>query len=293
MVTRRSFIGGAAALASSAAIGAPPQFGLAHLTVLGCPPPEMTRIAARAGYEYVGYRTIHMGLANEPNYDLSRNAALLRETKAALADTGVRLHNIELARIAHGVDVKPYAPAIETGAELGARCVIASIWTDDRQAAIDSLAGLCELTAKAGMSVSLEFVSWASIRTLRDVLTVCRAVNRANLGLLIDVLHFNRSRVRPEELDSVPRGWFHFAHVSDAAKEIPSTADGLIHEGREARLYPGEGAIDIASIVNRMPAIPYFLEIPNIGRVRELGYAEHARRCLAYARKYFETRLRA
>ncbi|MED3904758.1 sugar phosphate isomerase/epimerase, partial [Geobacillus thermodenitrificans] len=28
-------------------------FSLAHLTVLGCPPPEMAPIAARAGYDYV------------------------------------------------------------------------------------------------------------------------------------------------------------------------------------------------------------------------------------------------
>ena len=27
------------------------EYSLAHLTVLGCPPPEMTYIAARAGYD--------------------------------------------------------------------------------------------------------------------------------------------------------------------------------------------------------------------------------------------------
>ena len=278
---------GAAALASRAASARALQFGLAHLTVLGCAPAEVTRIAAQAGYEYVGYRTIRMGLANEPNYDLARNAELLRETKTALSDSGVKLHDIELARIASGVDVKSYAPAIETGAELGARYVITSIWTDDRYAAIEALAELCELAAKARMSVSLEFVSWASVTSLQDVLAIRRAVNRANLGLLIDVLHVSRSRVRPEELDGVPREWFHFAHVSDAPRAIPATADGLINEGRQRRLYPGEGGIDIAGIVNRMPTIPYVLEIPNIERVKELGYAEHARRCLATARTYF------
>jgi hypothetical protein len=33
--------------------------------------------------------------------------------------------------------------------------------------------------------------------------------------------------------------------------------------------------------------IPYSLEIPHLARVKELGYAEHAWRCLQAAKKYF------
>lgn len=290
-IDRRAFLRSAAAFASAAALApakdAAPQFSLAHLTVLGCTPPEATYIAARAGYDFVSYRIIYMGLANEPNYDLAHNPQLLRETRAALAKTGLKLHDIELARIADGVDVNRYVPALETGAALGARRVIGSIWTPNRPYAIDSLGRLCDLAAKSGLSISLEFVTWSNCVNLQDALAVRRAVDRANLGLLVDVLHFSRSRVKLQELDAAPRGWFHFAHISDAPKEIPSTVEGLIHTGREARLYPGEGAIDIAAIVNRMPAVPYSLEIPNLARVKELGYAEHARRCLDSARKYF------
>lgn len=231
-----------------------------------------------------------MGLANEPNYDLARNAAMLRETKAALRSTGLQLHDIELARIADNADVKAHVPGLQVAAELGARRVIASIWTARRSFAIDSLAELCDQAGRVGLAVSLEFVTWAEVKTLQQALDVVRTVKRANLGLLIDVLHFYRSRVRLEELDAVPRGWFHFAHVSDAPREIPSTVEELIRTGREARLYPGEGAIDIAGIVGRLPRIPYSLEIPNLARIKELGYAEHARRCLESARNYFAER---
>jgi len=288
LTSRRAFLRTAAAAIAAPLWGAaPPRFSLAHLTVLGCAPPEATQIAARAGYDFVSYRIISMGLANEPNYDLARNAAMLRDTKAALRNTGLQLHDIELARIADNVDVKTYAPALHTAAELGARRVIASIWTPRRNFAIDAMAELCDLAANAGLSVSLEFVTWAEVATLQDALQVRRAVNRGNLGLLIDVLHFHRSRVRLEELDAVPREWFHFAHVCDAPREIPSTVEEMIRTGREARLYPGEGATDIAAIVERLPAVPYSLEIPNLARVKELGYAEHARRCLESARSYF------
>jgi hypothetical protein len=39
------------------------EFSLAHLTVLGCAPPEMTYIAARAGYDYVSIRPHFHGIA--------------------------------------------------------------------------------------------------------------------------------------------------------------------------------------------------------------------------------------
>jgi sugar phosphate isomerase/epimerase len=287
---RRAFLKAAAALVTApwtVAQSPAPRFSLAHLTVLGCAPPEVARIAARAGYDFASYRIITMGLSNEPNYDLARNPSMLRETKAALAESHVEVHDIELARVAEGVDVKSYAPAFETGAELGARRVISSIWTPDETYAQDFLGKLCDLAQKSGLSVSLEFVTWTNLPNLQAALRMLRAVNRPNLGLLIDVLHFNRSRVKLAELDAVPPERFHFAHISDAPKEIPSSTDGLIRTAREARLDPGEGGIDVASIVNRMPLVPYSLEIPNLKRVKEVGYAEHARLCLIHSKAYF------
>jgi sugar phosphate isomerase/epimerase len=303
---RRAFLKTASALMGTSAFGLSPQerrpngsrnraqlrFSLAHLTVLGCAPPEMTYIAARAGYDFVSYRIITMHLPNEPDYNLAANREMLRQTKTALAVTGLKVHDIELARIQDGVGPKSYIPALETAAELGAHQVITSIWTPERAYAIDSLAELCDLGKKVGLAMNLEFVTWSNVTTLKDATAVCRAVNHENLGVLIDILHFNRSRTKLEELDGLPRGWYHFAHVSDAPKEIPATNEGLIHTAREERLYPGEGGIDIASIVNRLPEVPYSLEIPNLARVKELGYAEHAWRCLETAKKYFSDHAR-
>jgi sugar phosphate isomerase/epimerase len=268
---------------------ASPQFSLAHLTVLGCAPPEATFIAARSGYNFVSYRIIPMGVANEPIYGLADNKAMLRQTKNALAETGLKVNDVELARIADSVNIKSYLPALETAAELGARHVITSIWTPQRSYAMDRLAELCELAKTLSLTIDLEFVTWACVANLQEAIGVCRAVGCENCGLLVDTLHCHRSRVTPEELDAVPRAWFHFAHICDAPKEIPPTVDGLIHTAREARLDPGEGGIDIAAIVNRLPEVPYSLEIPNFERVKALGYLEHARRCLEKAKEYFST----
>jgi sugar phosphate isomerase/epimerase len=63
----------------------------------------------------------------------------------------------------------------------------------------------------------------------------------------------------------------------------------LIHTGRDERLYVGEGGIDIAAILNRLPEMVYSIELPHIERAKELGYAEHARRCLETSKNYFKT----
>ena len=262
------------------------QFSLAHLTVLGCAPPEMTYIAARAGYDFVSIRAIYMGLPGEPNYALATNKELLQQTRRALADTGVRLHDIELARIHDGVDVKAYLPAMEVAAELGGRAVLSSIWTTNRELYIEKFAELCDLAKPLGLTVDLEYVPIAGVSNLAGALDVLRAVKRENAGLMIDTHHFHRAGDKLEDLDLVPREWFHFAHLCDAPAEIPADREELTRIMREARLYCGEGGIDIAGIINRLPEVVYSIELPNLARVRELGYAEHAWRCLETAKRY-------
>jgi sugar phosphate isomerase/epimerase len=266
--------------------GSTPRFSLAHLTLIDCAPPELTYIAATAGYDYVSFRPILLGLPDEPNYSLGSNRQLMTDTRAALAATGVRVLDIELAKIADGVDVAAYAPALEAGAELGATNVVSSIWTDKRDFAIDSLGRLCDLAADFGLTINLEFVTFAAVRTLQEALCMINAVNRPNCGVLIDTLHFSRSRVSADELALVPPSWFHMVHLCDAPAEIPTTNEDLIYTARAARLDPGEGGIDLAAIVRRIPNVPYSLEIPNLAREKAVGAQEHARRCLVQARKF-------
>lgn len=262
------------------------QYCLAYLTVLGCPPPEMVYIAGRVGYDFVSLRPIYMSLPGEPNFSFE-NKELLRKIKMALVETGVKLLDIELAKIYDGVDLKNYLPAMEAAAELGGKHVLSSIWSDDRHYGIERFAELCELAKPFGLTVELEFVPIASVNNLAGALDVLRTAKQENAGLMIDIHHFHRSGDKVKELDSVPREWFRFLHLCDAVKEIPSSLEEMTRILREERLYVGEGGIDVASIINRIPEIPCSIELPNIKRVEAFGYEEHARRCLQSAKKYF------
>ncbi|OPL09343.1 MAG: AP endonuclease [delta proteobacterium ML8_F1] len=265
------------------------KYSLAHLTVLQVPPPEMIYIASMAGYDYVSLRTIYMGLPGEPNYELAKNKTMLQQTKRALTETGLSLLDIELARVFDGMDSKAYEPAMAVAAELGGRHVLSSIWTENREYYLEKFAEICDLAKDYGLTVDLEFVPIAGIRDLKGTINVLRTVNRDNAGLLIDTHHFQRSGDNPEDLKELPRSWFNFAHLCDAPGEIPDNREEMTRILREARDYVGEGDIDIAGIVQAMPRnLNFSIELPNLEKVREIGYAEHARRCLVSAKAYMD-----
>lgn len=260
------------------------QFSLATRTVLGCPPPEMIYIAARAGYDFVSLRPL--GMPGEPDYGFAKNEELLRQTKTALDVTGLKLNDIEGVRIMEGVVPKNYRAEMEIAAELGARCVITNVWTADRHFVLDTFSEICDLAKPLGLIMVLEFITVSHVRNIKESLELIRTANRENVGILVDMLHFHRSRCTLEELDSIPREYFHFAHLCDAPQEIPTTLEGMKKATFDERLYVGEGGIDIAAILNRMPEVPCAIEIPHTERSKVLGFAEHAARCLETAKAY-------
>ena len=65
--------------------------------------------------------------------------------------------------------------------------------------------------------------------------------------------------------------------------------DALKEAARSERLLPGEGQLDLAGMLSRLPNdLPISIEIPNIQRLRALGAEEWARRALAAARRAVE-----
>lgn len=265
------------------------KFSLAHLTVLGWNPPEMIRNAAAIGYDYVSVRTINMGLSGESDYDISKNKKLFNSVKEAMDETGVRIYDIELARVADGVDVRRYEGPFEAAARLGAKGMISSIWTDNKPLYMEQFAELCDLAAQYGLQVNLEFPTWACVWDLAGVREVLDTVKKDNAGIMVDTLHVYRSRVSMEELAQIPKKLLNLAHICDGPAEIPDRADkeALIFTGRDARYYVGEGVIDIAGIVKTLREDTVLsIELPHVRRVAEYGYFEHAKRCLDTAKEY-------
>jgi len=268
-----------------------PQFSLSHLTLLRQSPPALVELAARAGYEFVGLRVMPLNLPDEPIHPLVTDAGLRRRTRAALDNCGVKVLDVELARILPDHDVSRYLPGLECAADLGARHVLSSAWCGDRNFVRDQFCRLCELARPLGLTVDFEFVTFAAYARLDDAVELLGGCGCSNAGLVVDTLHFARSGHRPEELDDLPPGWFHYAQVCDGPFEYSIDEAELKFVAREGRWYVGEGGVGVADIVDHLPNIPYSIELPNARRTAILGDELYARHCLVTARRCLESRL--
>jgi sugar phosphate isomerase/epimerase len=263
-------------------------YSLAHLTVLCVPPPELVVIAARTGYDYASIRVTRVTTA-EPLYDLARDPVLMRETRSRLAGTGIKVHDIELFRMDPAIEPEDFAPELEAAAKLGARRIIAQLPDPDRDRAVDRFGRLCDMAKAYGIFVGLEFPHWTETGNLTEAVRVLRAANRLNAGILIDMLHMGRSGSSTDELRTLPREWFQFAHVCDAEREVPPTLERVLRTARDERLFPGEGTIDVRAILSCLPPdIPYSLEIPRAALTKAVGPEEVARLALRVTRSHLE-----
>ena len=238
------------------------SFSLAHLTVIGLSPPDVVRVASRTRYETVGLRLIRV-TETSPGYPLMRDAMMMRATKAAMRETGVGVLDIEFVRITPDIDVADLEPFLATGAELGARYVITAPYDPDLARLADRLGAIEDLAVRYGLHAVLEFFPWTVAPNLSAAAGIVEAAGRPGIGVLVDTLHFDRSGSSLDELSGMPRSRLPFAHVADAPVQERYSMEDLLHAGRAERLPPGEGGIDIRSILKHMPdGIPLAIEVP-------------------------------
>lgn len=262
------------------------EFSLAQLTVLNTSPIEISKIAHECGYDYVSLRQIYMNLPDEQRFELIKDKKMFNELKVYLNDTGLKVLDVELARIYDGVNVKDYEPIFELSVNLGVRNILSSIWTNEKSYYIEQFNILCELAKQYDLDVNLEYVPIAGVDTMAKALEVIETVKTENARLLVDMHHFHRAKDSVKELQKVPNKYFNFVHLCDACKEIPSDIEEMKRIMRQERLYVGEGGIEIKDILNSMPIVPYSIELPNKAQVDKNGYAAHAEKCLDTAKQY-------
>lgn len=270
------------------------KYSLAYLTLPGVDPVSQIKIAKETGYDSVSLRTIPMHLPGEPEFLLHKDNALFEATKAALKEYDMPLMDIELARVRPDLDINEYEPAFEKAAELGGTDVLGSVWTRDKAYYIEQVGKIAEMAKRYGLKYNVEFLPWAGVRNLQEAITLVDKVGADNLFIMVDTLHAGRAGVTEEELMRTDRKYFNFIHLCDG----PAGPDGdpvldsikddlMLYTAREARYYPGEGAMDIAGMVRALPGLPLSIELPNLKRIEELGQEGHARRCIEDAKAYF------
>lgn len=266
----------------------PRKYALSYLTVPGVTPPEQTYMAARTGYDCVSYRLFHLNVPGEPDINPT-DPQIIRDTKKALQETGLECFDIELMRILRSIEPRDFLPAFEAGAELGAKQVICSAWTDvrnDRGFIVERFSEICALARPFGLTVNLEFPAFSRLASLDDCLEILELADCPNQGLLVDTLYMHFNKTPLWSLARVPAEWINFLHICDA-DDLVYTRDEMIRIARDGRLYPGEGAIDFSALNDLFPNLPLAIELPNAARSAEFGHEQHARNCLEAAKAVF------
>lgn len=260
------------------------SLSLAHLTAIDLAPPALIRAAAEAGYDAVGLRLIRV-TDTSPGYPLMDDPEAMRETRAALRDTGLRVHDIEFLKIEPETDIAALESFLDAGAELGASEVITAPYDPDLSRLAARLADLSERAAARGLGVSLEFFPWTVVPDLDDALAVVTQAG-PGVGILVDSLHFDRSGSSHATLRALPRGRIRFAHLCDATVAPPYSVENLLQTARAERLPPGEGDIDLAAFLAALPDdLPLGLEVPMAGLAAAEGPEAVIRRAIAGARR--------
>jgi sugar phosphate isomerase/epimerase len=262
-----------------------PRFSLAALTVLELPPPELVEVAAACGYDHVGIRLLPStpgGVA----YPLMEDAAALKETLARLDATGVTVADLEVVAFRPETEVAGFSAFFETGARLGAKNILVAGYDPDLKRFTDRFGKFCEAAAQHGLTADLEFMPWTSVPNLRAANSIVAQVGQPNAGVLVDALHFDRSNSLIGELARIPADRLHYWQLCDGPAKRPATTEEMMHAGRFERIFPGQGGIDLVSLIKTMPAdIPISIEVPTAELAKTVDAEARARRALEAAKK--------
>jgi len=245
------------------------DIGLAALTVLELSHHELVSVAAQAGYSHVGLRL--RPVTGQPYLHAIDEAAIA----SRLADTGVRVLDVEVFRLEGDTRVADFEREIAISARLGASQLLVHGADAEHARLVESFGRLCELASRYRLAANLEPMPWVDISTVAKAKRVVEDAGRKNGAVLVDAIHFFRADNRLDELGSVRQNYLQFC---DAVAERPTETAELIRQARGDRLPPGEGGLDLRGLLAATPAgLPLSLEVP---MARALPPLEKAR--LAY-----------
>jgi len=260
--------------------------GLAPLTYLELTPLELVRTAQANGFDFVGVRLIP-GSEQEVRHDMRVGSPMLREVCAVLRDTGLVVLDVEVFRLLPQTDVLAFEPVLAAAQAMGAREALVVGQDPDRGRLAARFGQLCELAARHGVTANLEPLPWADVKTLADAAQVLSRAGCETAGILLDTLHFDRVGGVSRDIAAIDPRWFRYCQLCDAPPERPTDLDTLLFQARCERLMPGDGGIDLRSVIGALPAtLPISLEIPMHAWARNANAQTRTREMLDRTRRW-------
>lgn len=249
------------------------MLSLAAATTLDAGALATIESARRAGFDAVGLRPAAAELDRRGAAGLAR----------AIADSGLTLLDVEVIRLGEPEPAVEPERLVDVAAELGARfALVVSHHVDPGRTAheLDRLAQI----AAGRLRLALEFMRFTAVATLADALDVVERTGRADVGVIVDALHLQRSGGIPADLSAIPPGRLAYVQLCDAVAASPPDAQGLAEEARHHRLLPGAGALPLRELVGQLdPAVPLSVEVQSDELARTVPPGPRARLAFGHA----------
>ena len=255
-------------------------------------PLEYVQAAAAAGYDAVGLRLSPSPLF--PYHPIVADAPLIRELKTVLASSGLSVLDILSFYLQPDTDVEAFAPALELGAEFGARYALVCGDDSDWARLRGHMGRFCDLAAQFGIVAALEFAVIRPLATLSQALRLLSELGRKNGVICLDPLNFVRGGGSAALLRGLEPRLFPYAQISDGVLD-PGEPDlsKLGRMGPNQRRMPGEGTLPLRHILDALPAgLPLSVEIPMPPTVR-FSAREWARATADGTRRFLDEYYRA
>jgi sugar phosphate isomerase/epimerase len=238
------------------------------LSLLDVSPPELVRLAASSGFDFVGIRVLPV-TQTEPCHDLRPGSALLGETLAALDETGLEVRDVEFLLLDGSDQRDVWRDMMRAGQALEASTLTVASALPESPALAETLQEMAADGREWGIRPTLEMISYQGVSTMASAVRLAEA---SGCGLLGDTLHLTRTRTSPSALAECAE-FISMLQICDGTAAAPADRHGLIAESRGERLVPGEGDFDIAQMIAALPDdVPVSVEVPSSASVERLGH---------------------
>ena len=265
------------------------KLSLAHLSLIAIPPPELIRIAARAGFDLVDLR-LSPATPTDTIYADDERLALCRQLAPLLRDMDLKVWDVEIIRLKDATNPSDHVPLMEAAALLGASRIKLVCDSGDPARAADLLGRLCERAAPFGLTLDLEYMVFSGVRSLSAARALITAANQPNLRILVDALHWMRAGDDTSSL-KIAKEQLGYVQLCDGPLLAPVDREALIQEARTNRLAPGDGEFPLDALLDAMPPnCVASLEVPLPSRRDPLA---HAQRLYSTARALADRHQRA
>jgi sugar phosphate isomerase/epimerase len=258
------------------------KLSLDSLTVTDTEPVDLIRSAKSAGFDLVS-----LWVQPPPIFPLQLvTQAKAKACAAALAETGIAVGALEVFDLSPAAAVQSYRPALELGAQLGAKTASAiNVRNPDPVEVSELFAQFAELAWEFGLGVTLEPLAMFETSTLAQARDIIRSA-RVDGGIVFDVFHLVRRGGTVADVRAIEPGLIRYIQLCDGV----ASPEAMRYEASYERLYPGDGVFPLVELLRDAPTnITWGIEAPSRRRAERGISAElQAHEAMAAVRRVIE-----